>query len=90
MKGSVRSENSEMLEFDDPLEGFAMSTRTRGLQNEVKQQQKHEKTREETRNEKKGKIQVKKVAFWRLWGRLGTPKWGPQGLRHRSAEHQLP
>ena len=36
VQGSVRSENIEMLEFDDPLNGFAMFSRAQGPQNEVK------------------------------------------------------
>ena len=74
MKGSVRSENGEMLEFDDPLEGFAMSTRTRGLQNEVKQQQKHQKTREERREtRRKGEDRSKSSVL----EALGSP-WDAQ------------
>ena len=38
VQGSLRSANNEMLEFDDPLEGVAMSARAWGLQNEVKKQ----------------------------------------------------
>ena len=55
---SVRSENGDMLDFDDPLNEFAMFLRARGLQQEVEIVQKN-------RTKKQKGI---KRAFWRLWG----------------------
>ena len=36
-----------------------------------------------------GATRLPKRGFWRLRGRLGTPKWSPQGLRLTSARRQL-
>ena len=42
---SVQSENSDMLDFDDPLNGFAMFLRSQGLQDWVKMGAGHLKCR---------------------------------------------
>ena len=36
LQGGIRSENDEMLENDDPLNGFALFLETQGLQNGTK------------------------------------------------------
>ena len=36
-----------------------------------------------------GATKLPKRGFWRLWGRLGTPKWGSQELRGTSTGHRV-
>ena len=56
-QGGVRSENSEKLEFDDPLNENAMFLRSQGLQNEVQivPKRAEEKKKSRERREKKKK-----------------------------------
>ena len=53
-QGGVRSENSEKLEFDDPLNENAMFLRSQGLQNEAKMVPKRAEKRKKSREEGKG------------------------------------
>ena len=55
--GKVQSENSDKLEFDDPLHENAMFLRSQGLQNEAKmvpkRAEKRKKSREEAKREQR-------------------------------------
>ena len=53
-QGCVRSETSEKLEFDDPLNENAMFLRSQGLQNEAKMVPKRAEKRKKSREEGKG------------------------------------
>ena len=52
-QGGVQSENSEKLEFDDPLNENAMFLRSQGLQNEAKMVPKRAEKRKKSREQGK-------------------------------------
>ena len=56
--GSVRGENSNKLEFDDPLYENARFLRSQGLQNEVKIVQKRTEERKKSRESSEKSAQV--------------------------------
>ena len=85
-QGCVRSETSEKLEFDDPLNENAMFLRSQGLQNEskmvTKQPEKRQRGREEAKSEQRSaKSGLESVvgALWsdilRFRGSLGEGRW---------------
>jgi len=85
-QGCVRSETSEKLEFDDPLNEHAMFLRSRGFQNEAKMVPKRPERRKRGREEAKreqgsAKSALKSVvgALWgdllRFRGSLGEGRW---------------
>ena len=84
--GGVRSENSEKLEFDDPLNENAMLLRPQGLQNDAKMVPKRPERRKRRREEaKRGQRSAKSAlesvlgALWgdvlRFWGSPGEGRW---------------
>ena len=54
LPSSLRGENSDKLEFDDPLNENARFLRSQGLQNEVKMVPKRAEKRKKSREEGKG------------------------------------
>ena len=71
-QGCVRSETSEKLEFDDPLNENAMFLRSQGLQNEAKRVPKRPERRKRRREEAKRAQRSSKSALESVWGAL----WG--------------
>ena len=73
-QGGVRSENSEKLEFDDPLNENAMFLRSQGLQNEAKmvpkRAKKRKKSREEGKREQRSAKRALESVLGALWGEL--------------------
>ena len=72
-QSGVRRENSEKLEFDDPLNENAMFLRSQGLQNTVKMIPKRNERKEKSREEAIREQRIVKSAlsggvFGRLWG----------------------
>ena len=85
-QGCVRSETSEKLEFDDPLNENAMFLRSQGLQNEAKMVPKRPARRrrrreEATREQRSANSALQSVvgALWgdvlRFRGSLGEGRW---------------
>ena len=71
-QGCVRSETSEKLEFDDPLNENAMFLRSQGLQNEAKmvpiRAEKRMKSREEGKREQRSAKRALESVLGALWG----------------------
>ena len=61
-QGGVRSENSEKLEFDDPLNENAMFLRPQGFQNEAKMVPKRAGKRKKSREEGKRRAEKRKTS----------------------------
>ena len=89
--GDVQSEDSDQLEFDDPLNENAMFLKSQGLQTEVKmvpkRAEKRKKSREEGKREQRSaKSALKSVvgALWddilRFWGSVGEGRWSSRFL----------
>ena len=85
-QGCVRSETSEKLEFDDPLNENAMFLRSQGLQNEAKmvpkRAEKRKKSREEGKREQRSAKRALESVLGALWGdilrfrgSLGEGRW---------------
>ena len=70
--GDVQSENSDKLEFDDPLYEHAMFLRSQEFQNEVnmvpKRAKKRNKSREEATREQRSAKRVLESVLGALWG----------------------
>ena len=83
-QGCVRSETSEKLEFDDPLNENAMFLRSQGLQNEAKmvpkRAEKRKKSREEGKREQRSAKRSLESVLGALWGDIlrfrGSPGEG--------------
>ena len=69
-EGGVRSENSEKLEFDDPLHEDAMFLTPHGLQNEAKMVPKRAERRKKSREEGKREQRSAKRALESVLGAL--------------------
>ena len=73
-QGCVRSETSEKLEFDDPLNENAMFLRSQGLQNEAKmvpkRPERRKRGREEAKREQRSAKSALKSVVGALWGDL--------------------
>ena len=89
--GDVQSENSDKLEFDDPLNENAMFLRSQGLQNEAKmvpkRPERRKRGREEAKREQrsaKSALQSVVGALWsdilRFRGSLGEGRWNARLL----------
>ena len=85
-QGCVRSETSEKLEFDDPLNENAMFLKSQGLQNEVKMVTKRpemrKRGREEAKREQRSAESALESVLGALWGdilrfrgSLGEARW---------------
>ena len=85
-QGGVRSENSEKLEFDDPLNENAMFLRSQGLQNEAKmvpkRPERRKRGREEAKREQRSAKSALRSVLGALWGdilrfrgSLGEGRW---------------
>ena len=90
-QGCVRSETSEKLEFDDPLNENAMFLRSQGLQNEgkmvTKQPEKRQRGREEAKSEQRSAESALESVLGALWsdilrfrGSLGEGRWNARLL----------
>ena len=83
-QGCVRSETSEKLEFDDPLNENAMFLRSQGLQNEAKmvpkRAEKRKKSREEGKREQRSTKRALESVLGALWSDIlrfrGSPGEG--------------
>ena len=91
LPGSVRRENSEKLEFDDPLNENAMFLRSQGLQNEAKmvpkRPERRKRGREEAKREQRSAKSALESVLGALWGdvlrfrgSLGEGRWNAQLL----------
>ena len=69
-QGGVQSENSDKLEFDDPLNENAMFLRSQGLQNEAKMVPKRPERRKRGREEAKREQRSAKSALQSVVGAL--------------------
>ena len=73
-QSGVRRENSEKLEFDDPLNENAMFLRPQGLQNEAKmvpkRAEKRKKSREEDKRDQRSAKRALESVLGALWGEL--------------------
>ena len=85
-QGCVRSETSEKLEFDDPLNENAMFLRSQGLQNEAKmvpkRPERRKRGREEAKREQRSAKRALESVLGALWGdilrfrgSLGEGRW---------------
>ena len=85
-QGCVRSETSEKLEFDDPLNENAMFLRSQGLQNDAKmvpkQAERRKRRREEAKREQRSAKSALESGVGALWGdvlrfrgSLGEGRW---------------
>ena len=85
-QGGVQSENSDKLEFDDPLNENAMCLRSQGLQHEAnmvpKRAEKRKKSREEGKREQRSATRALESVLGVLWGdillfrgSLGEGRW---------------
>ena len=85
-QGCVRSETSEKLEFDDPLNENAMFLRSQGLQNEAKmipkRPERRKRGREEAKREQRSAKSGPESVLGALWGKflrfrgsLGEGRW---------------
>ena len=85
-QGGVQSENSEKLEFDDPLNENAMFLRSQGLQHDAKmvpkRAEKRKKSREEDKREQRSAKRALESVLGALWGdillfrgSLGEGRW---------------
>ena len=85
-QGCVRSETSEKLEFDDPLNENAMFLKSQRLHNEVKmvpkRAEKRKKSREEGKREQRSAKRALESVLGALWsdilrfrGSLGEGRW---------------
>ena len=87
--GGVRGENSEKLEFDDPLNENAVFSRSEVLQNEVnlvlKRAERRKNSREEAKSEQRGDISALQSVRAALWGDIlrcrGSPGEGRRSAR---------
>ena len=90
-QGCVRSETSEKLEFDDPLNENAMFLRSQGLQNEAKmvakRADKRKKSREGGKREQSSAKRALQSVLGALWGdllrfrgSLGEARWNARLL----------
>ena len=90
-QGGVRSENSEKLEFDDPLNENAMFVRSQGFQHEAKmvakRAEKTKKSREEGKREQRSTKRALESVLGALWGdilrfrgSLGEGRWSSRLL----------
>ena len=70
--GGVRGENSEKLEFDDPLNENARFLRSQVLRNELKiapkRAERRRKSREEAKREQRGDKSALQSVLGALWG----------------------
>ena len=88
-QGGVQSENSEKLEFDDPLNENAMFLRSQGLQNEVKmvpkRPERRKRGREEAKREQRSAKSALESVLGALWGDVlrfrGSPGEGRWSAR---------
>ena len=88
-QGGVRSENSEKLEFDDPLNENAMFLRSQGLQNEAKmvpkRPERRKRGREEAKREQRSAKSALESVLGALWGDVlrfrGSPREGRWSAR---------
>ena len=89
--GDVEGENSEHLEFDDPLNEHVMFLRFQGLQNEAnivpKRLQRRKRGREEGKREQRSAKSALKSVVGALWGdllrfqgSLGEGRWNARLL----------
>ena len=71
-QGGVQSENSEQLEFADPLNENAMFLKPQGFQNEVKivpkRAERRKKSREEAKREQRSAKRALESVLGALWG----------------------
>ena len=71
-QGGVQSENSEQLEFADPLNEHVMFLRPQGFQNEVKivpkRAERRKKSREEAKREQRSAKRALESVLGALWG----------------------
>ena len=85
-QGGVRSENSEKLEFADPLNEHATFLKSQGLQHEAKmvpkRAEKRKKSREEGKREQRSTKRALESVLGALWGdilrfrgSLGEGRW---------------
>ena len=81
-QGGVQSENSDKLEFDDPLNENGMFLRSQGFQNEAKMvptwPERRKRGREEAKREQRSAKSALQSVLGALWGdilRFGGP-WG--------------
>ena len=82
-QGCVRSETSEKLEFDDPLNENAMFLRSQGLQNEAKMVPKRAERRKTSREDAKREQRSATIALQSVLGAL----WGDV-LRFRGSSRE--
>ena len=88
-QGCVRSETSEKLEFDDPLNENAMFLRSQGLQNEAKmvpkRPERRKRGREEAKREQRSAKSALESVLGALWGDVlrfrGSPGEGRWSAR---------
>ena len=88
-QGGVQSENSEKLEFDDPLNENAMFLRSQGLQNEAKmvpkRAERRKTSREDAKREQRSATIALQSVLGALWGDVlrfrGSPREGRWSAR---------
>ena len=93
-QGCVRSETSEKLEFDDPLNENAMFLRSQGLQNEAKmvpkRPERRKRRREEAKREQRSAKSALESVLGALWGDVlrfrGSPREGRWSARRGLAD----
>ena len=93
-QGCVRSETSEKLEFDDPLNENAMFLRSQGLQNEAKmvpkRAERRKTSREDAKREQRSATIALQSVLGALWGDVlrfrGSPREGRWSARRGLAD----
>ena len=88
-QGGVRSENSEKLEFNDPLNENTMLLRSQGLQNEAKmvpkRAERRKTSREDAKREQRSATIALQSVLGALWGDVlrfrGSPREGRWSAR---------